>query len=76
MRLIDADALEQILQGDLDENLTDTDYGLGIRIATKCDLEYVQDAPTIEAIPIEWLEDIIEDWKDEARKIDEARRKR
>ena len=35
----------------------------------------IWNAPTVEAIPIEWLEDIIEDWKDEARKIDEARKK-
>lgn len=34
----------------------------------------IWNAPTVEAIPIEWLEDIIEDWKDEIRKIDEARR--
>jgi len=31
-----------------------------------------EDAPTVEAIPVEWLEDIIEDWKDEARKREEA----
>ncbi len=65
MRLIDADELEELLVGDIEwikqkygSELSDLKkFNLGVIAATRQDLSYVQNAPTIEAIPIEWLKE-------------------
>lgn len=57
MRLIDADALEVCF--DFEIINTDTDYAVGVRDATRFDWSVIKAAPTIEAIPIEWLQQFV-----------------
>ena len=66
MRLIDADALSEYLDKRRTYEVMDgrnKAYGKGVRDATKD----IENAPTIDAIPVEWLRE----WQDEVGTINE-----
>lgn len=86
-RLIDADALRDKLQAEIDKGIPPFDDVMGsIRCGIRLARNIVEDEPTIDAIPIEWLirmrnkhnndgfawiyEAVMDDWREEHAKTD------
>ena len=61
MRLIDADKLRDALQNEIDKAIPPYNDAVGaIRCGVRLARNILEDAPTIDAVPVNWIEDYLE----------------